>query len=222
MTDIVADIGADASGTILRMEAIRTACVLRQAGWTWDAIATEVGYSNGSSIARAVKNYTDDIPQEAADDLRKMNVERLNYMLSRVWGDVTKGESSAIRDALAIIDKMDRLMGTEVQPDAPTLNANILVIDGDKQSYIQGLMQMAGKALPGEPPAPEVVGDGPMAVGERRKRRKPKAIEATATDEKADRPQPCKRYTRPRGADPGAPCRCGASKEDHNGRSGSS
>lgn len=190
-------------------ERVRQAIEFRKAGMTWPQIATEVGYASAQTASHAVKSYLDDLPQEAAVDLRRINIERLNYILTKCWPGVMAGDIDMMREARATIAHLDRLMGTEA-PQQLEVNENtsntVVVIGVSRDEYIEGLKRMAG-IQDDLPPAPKTNGTNGSGNG------KPKAIEAQARDEEAS--GPCNRYTRPRGKEPGAPCKCGYPKEDH-------
>jgi hypothetical protein len=54
--------------------------------------------------------------QEPADELRKMELERLDRLLLAVWGQAAKGNQGGIDRALKIMERRAKLLGL----DAPT------------------------------------------------------------------------------------------------------
>jgi hypothetical protein len=87
------------------------------------------------------------IPQEEAKELRSLNIERLNHMLLVLWPQIQAGNERSIDTGLRIMERLDRLMGTEAG-SVVDVNVNhagaILTIQGDKDSYIAAMKRMAG------------------------------------------------------------------------------
>lgn len=134
---------------LLARERQRRALELRKAGSTYAAIAQALGYADHTSARQAVVRAFDEIIREPAIDLRGIQYERLNHMLLVLWPKVQGGDERAIGQALAVMDKMDRLMGTEesqkIDVDVNVAGA-VLVIDGNKDEYIAAMKRMAGYA----------------------------------------------------------------------------
>lgn len=134
-------------GRILAKEKQRKALEMRKAGMPYQVIAEQLGYSDQSGARKAVLKAFGDIVQEPALEVRTLQVERLNHMLLTLWGKVQQGDERAIDTSLRVMDKLDRLMGTEA---AQTVDINvtqtgaILVIDGSKDDFIRAAKQMAG------------------------------------------------------------------------------
>ncbi len=148
---------------ILAREKQRRAMEMRKAGATYQIIADQVGYADQSGARKAVERAMKETLQEPAEELRTMQIERLNHMLLTLWPGVQAGDTRSIDTSLRIMDKLDRLMGTEApvnqQVDVNVNHAGaILVIDNDKAEYIRNLQKMAGY----NPPA---VGSGAPALG---------------------------------------------------------
>ena len=135
---------------ILAQQKRRQALELRKAGAPYADIAERLGYYDQSGARKAVAKAFGEIIQEPVTELRTIQVERLNHMLVALWGKVNTGDERAIGTALAIMNKIDALMGTE-QAQQVDVNINrqsaILVIDGDKDAYIRALKQMAGAGV---------------------------------------------------------------------------
>lgn len=134
-------------GRILAKEKQRKALEMRKAGMPYQVIAEQLGYSDQSGARKAVLKAFGDIVQEPALEVRTLQVERLNHMLLTLWGKVQQGDERAIDTSLRVMDKLDRLMGTEA---AQSIDVNvhqtgaILVIDGSKDDFIRAAKQMAG------------------------------------------------------------------------------
>lgn len=133
-------------GRILTQQKRRQALELRKAGASYQAIAEAMGYHDASGARKAVIKAFGEVIQEPVTELRTLQVERLNQMLMTLWPRVQQGEDGAIRTALSVMDKMDRLQGTETAPsmDINVNQTGILVIDGNKDDYISQMKKMAG------------------------------------------------------------------------------
>lgn len=94
----------------------RQALELRKAGVSYAEIATRLGYRSGSGAHAAVGAALKKTLQEPADELRKLEVERLDAMLLAIATQVRQGNHGAIDRALRIMERRAKLLGL----DAPT------------------------------------------------------------------------------------------------------
>jgi AraC-like DNA-binding protein len=133
---------------LLAQQRRRQALELRKAGASYQDIASGLGYHDQSGARKAVIKAFGEVIHEPVAELRTLQTERLNHMLMTLWPRVQQGDDSAIRTSLAVMDKMDRLQGTEQAPapgSTTTVNqTGILVIDGNKDDYIAQMRKMAG------------------------------------------------------------------------------
>lgn len=136
---------------ILRAERKRRAVEMRKAGATYAMIADQLGYKNAASASHLVNQGIKEIVVEPTQDLRTLQYERLNHMLVVLWPKVTAGNEAAIARALQVMAQMDSIMGTQAPQQVEiTETAKVMVIDGDKDSYIAKLKEMAGQIDPTE------------------------------------------------------------------------
>lgn len=95
----------------------REALSLRLGGATYRQIARQVGYANPGSAYKAVNRALREVNQGEAEELHALELERLNDMLSRIWPLATNGDhpknNEAVRQALAIMRRMDRVAGID-------------------------------------------------------------------------------------------------------------
>jgi len=89
---------------------------LRKAGVSYQRIADTLGYKSASGAHKAVQTALKKTLQEPSDDLRKLEVERLDAALAAVWASVLKGQYGAVDRFLRIQERRARLLGL----DAPT------------------------------------------------------------------------------------------------------
>lgn len=86
---------------------------LRKAGVSYQRIAETLGYKDASGAWRAVKSALKKTLQEPAAELRTLEVERLDAMLSAIWASVKQGQYGAQDRALKIMERRARLLGLD-------------------------------------------------------------------------------------------------------------
>ena len=89
---------------------------LRKAGATYQAIADQLGYSNARGAHKAVASALKATLREPADEVRDLEVARLDAMLLPLWWRVQQGDERAVDRALKIMERRARLLGL----DAPS------------------------------------------------------------------------------------------------------
>ena len=97
-----------------KLEALR----LRKAGYSFPAIALELGYGGPSGAYKAVMTALVATLQEPADDVRRLELERLDELLKGLWYFAKVGNQGAIDKVLRIMERRAKLLGL----DAPTKN----------------------------------------------------------------------------------------------------
>lgn len=90
---------------------------LRLAGVSYEDIARTVGYKGPSGAYQAVKAAMKKTLQEPADDLRKIEVARLDEALRAIWPKVKKGDLLAIDRYLKISDRRAKLLGIDARAE---------------------------------------------------------------------------------------------------------
>ncbi len=86
---------------------------LRKAGITYEDIAAQLGYKSAVGAYHAVTAALRVTLQEPADEVRKLELERLDAMLLAIWQRVTKGDYGAIDRALRVIERRAKLLGLD-------------------------------------------------------------------------------------------------------------
>lgn len=84
---------------------------LRLAGASYRRIVQEGIYPNPGSAIRAVKQALAAVTQEAATDVLKMELERLDQAQMGIWAAVRSGDVFAIDRMLKIMDMRARFLG---------------------------------------------------------------------------------------------------------------
>jgi hypothetical protein len=91
----------------------RDAIELRKAGHTFQEIADRLGYRHASGAHQAVMAGLRKIVQEPADELRRMELERLDVMLKSAWPFILKGSPRHIEVGLKVMDRRAALLGLD-------------------------------------------------------------------------------------------------------------
>src|SRR4051812_6949712 len=92
----------------------RRAAELRRAGWTWGAIAGEVGYSDRGSACAAVKALLKEHQSLAYDEIalyRQESLDRLTDLLKAAMPKAIAGDEKMMREARLIINQIGDLTG---------------------------------------------------------------------------------------------------------------
>ena len=86
---------------------------LRGQGWTWQRIADEVGYASASACKTAFDNAIKRTMQPVADEVRTLELERLDRFLSYLWDKIEQGDPIAIDKGLKIMDRRAKYLGLD-------------------------------------------------------------------------------------------------------------
>jgi hypothetical protein len=90
----------------------RTSAVqLRTQGWTYEAIAQQLGYSNRGTAFAIVRKALDRHEAEEVDRFRSLETARLDRLQASLWGRAMAGDVAAAAQARRIIETRIRLLG---------------------------------------------------------------------------------------------------------------
>lgn len=98
------------------LERQRQALELRKAGVPYAKIAEQLQYKDRSSAFRSVQAALKKTLQEPADELRTLELERLDALMLALWPQARSGNQGAVDRVLRIMERRARLLGL----DAPT------------------------------------------------------------------------------------------------------
>jgi hypothetical protein len=76
---------------------------LRTQGWTYQAIANELGYRNRGAVFQTVSKALQTHTVAAVDNLRDLEAVRLDALQASLWGRAMSGEVAAAQAVLRII-----------------------------------------------------------------------------------------------------------------------
>jgi len=86
---------------------------LRKAGLSYQRIADELGYHSPQASWDAVNRLLKKTIQEPADEVRKLEIERLDKMLFSLWARIQKGDHQAVNEAIKISKRRSELLGID-------------------------------------------------------------------------------------------------------------
>ena len=93
---------------------------LRTAGRTYDQIATELGYANRGTVYRVVANALETQTVDAVENLRCLEVERLDMIQVAMWQKAMDGDVPSAIAVVRCIMSRCHLLGLEAS-SAPSV-----------------------------------------------------------------------------------------------------
>ena len=101
----------------LQLDRQARAVELAIAGWSYDAIARELGYATRSGAWKAVQRALQDRVAHGVDELRELELARLEQLHHAHWAAALHGDHKSATVVLRAMDKRIRLMGLEHEPE---------------------------------------------------------------------------------------------------------
>jgi hypothetical protein len=120
---------------------------LRRTGMSYADIATAVGYTGPGAAWKACQRALTKTLQEPADEVRTIELVRLDSYLTYLQDKIERGDVRAIETALRVMDRRAKYLGI----DAPTkAQIEVTTYDGDSvDAEIQRLVELLGEASGG-------------------------------------------------------------------------
>jgi len=100
--------------TLKAHEKQSAALALALSGADYQTIADKVGYNSRQAAWKAVKSALDKSIRHAADEVRVMQIARLDKMLVSIWASVERGNLSAIDRAIRLEERRAKLLGLDM------------------------------------------------------------------------------------------------------------
>lgn len=97
----------------LAVERAVRALELRKAGFSYPAIAAELGYRSNSGAVMAVQRALRRMLQEPADAVRTMELSRLDTLQAALWPRCLEGDGNAVDRVLRIMVRRADLLGLD-------------------------------------------------------------------------------------------------------------
>lgn len=113
----MAGVGNTTPRKLEAQERMYQALEMRKAGMGYKEIAEALGYTCHASAVKAVQRALKQTLREPADDVRELELERLEAMWRKTWEWIERGDPRAIDRALRIMERRAKYLGL----DAPTL-----------------------------------------------------------------------------------------------------
>lgn len=136
---------AESKTSIRRLHAVeraKQALELRKGGASFPEIARALGYSAAPGAYQAVMSALRRTLKEPAEEVRTLEVARLDAMMLALWPQVRQGNQGAIEKALKVMERRAKLLGldmpTKVAPTDPS---------GERQFGIEVAPATAQEAL---------------------------------------------------------------------------
>jgi hypothetical protein len=105
------------------METARKALDLRRGGATYRQIAGAMGLSHGGA-EKAVKRGLKMIVAEPAEEVLKLELDRLDGMFMGLWPGIQRGDPASVSAGVRVVARRAKLLGL----DAPSkVNINLIV-----------------------------------------------------------------------------------------------
>jgi hypothetical protein len=156
----------------------KQALQLRLAGASYRQIADTLGYADGNpgDVWRIVQEELKEVTREPAENVRMMEMERLDLLQMTHWPAARQGDYQATAMVLRIMEMRARYYGLSAPAPSVVMNQTlnqfssegVLVIEGEtKQAYIAGLRAARGELAPnGSPPRGELPAPQSGALGQ--------------------------------------------------------
>ena len=87
---------------------------LRKAGVSYQRIADALGYKSASGAHKAVHTALKKTLQEPADELRTLELERMDAALAAIWPSVKQGQYGAIDRYVKLSERRSKLLGLDM------------------------------------------------------------------------------------------------------------
>jgi hypothetical protein len=130
----------------------RHALALRAAGVGYEDIAKQVGLSGPGPAYKIVQAALKATYREPADEVRKLELERLDRLTLALWQRAKGGESEAIDRVLKLMDRRAKLLGLDVSKPATVMAFDASTMTNDE--IIARLASLAGGVATEGPQAP--------------------------------------------------------------------
>jgi hypothetical protein len=132
---------AGAPKRLLAQQKRRDAVELRKMGLSYQKIADAVGYSSAQEAGVQVNKAFKEIIHEPVVELRGLQIERLNHLLSVAWQQASAGSLAAINTCAALMARIDALSGTEapVAVSVVTNNTSVITVNSDQDDFVASM-----------------------------------------------------------------------------------
>ncbi len=110
-------------GRYAAAERRKQALELRKSGATYQVIADQLGYKTRDSARKAIYSALKDITRESAEDVRTLEIARLDALMLALWPKARQGNETSVDRILRIMERRAKLIGldspTKIAPTTP-------------------------------------------------------------------------------------------------------
>lgn len=121
---------------------------LKMAGLSMSEIAERLEYPSANAVVMAIRAHIQEDARgqtsEFRQNLLQMELDRLDFMLSRIWPQIEHGDLKAVDSGIKIVQTQARIAGID-QIDASTKVQTVLVVGGEERDYVAKLKEIAGE-----------------------------------------------------------------------------
>jgi hypothetical protein len=103
------------------------ALALRKGGASFDTIAVALGYGGKSGAYKAVSTALRDTLREPAEEVRALELERLDHMLTAIWPAALSGNFRAQDQVLRLMERRAKYLGLDA-PARVDIEARIRMV----------------------------------------------------------------------------------------------
>ncbi len=126
---------------------------LRRQGYTWDSISSDVGYSSPSSSRDAFIRASRRVLREDVEEIRNLELDRLDLALKAIWPYVETGDIPAINTMLKIMERRSKMLALDapkrvfVQDEKPPVSVEDLerriqqILDEEDPAFLESLVR---------------------------------------------------------------------------------
>lgn len=108
----------------------RRALELRKAGYGYQEIADQLGISNPGNAYRIVQNALKATYREPADEVRKLELERLDRLMRAIWEQAIEGDGDSIDRILRLMSRRARLLGLDLSaPEGSAMGLGSMTVN---------------------------------------------------------------------------------------------
>jgi len=100
---------------------------LRKAGLSYSEIAARTNYKTAQTAWRAVESALNRTIREPAEDVRTLELERLDRLQLGAWPDASRGHLGAIDRVLRIMERRAKLLGLDA-PDKQQHSGDLRIV----------------------------------------------------------------------------------------------
>lgn len=124
----------------------REALDLRRKGHTYDEIARAMGYTNKATAHRIVCKALRKMIQEPAEDVLKLELDRLDAMIKELWG--RRATPEVADRILKIMDRRAKYLGLDAPAKSELTGANGGAIQLDDATALRAIAELQNATKP--------------------------------------------------------------------------